>query len=199
MSDAFIAVVRHGQTDWNLEGRLQGRTEVALNKRGRAQALATAKLLNSLGVRELYGEWRGVSTSPLGRARETADILATGLNLGAPRVEAELLERDFGPAEGLKLAEARKRWPGLVVPSSETREDLAKRTADVFNRLLSESPGSIAVAHGAMIRAGLSLLTGTEMPRIRNAEVWILFRNADAHRTLKLELDTLEPTTEEPK
>lgn len=170
-----IALVRHGETDWNVNRRLQGRTDVALNETGRAQARAAAKLLREHGA---YG-WSTMVSSPLGRARETSQIIAAGLELGEPVVDAALIERHFGEAEGLLVADAQARWPELNVPGAESTTEVAKRSAEAFARLLNEAPGSIAVAHGAMLRLGLSELCQVEIPRVLNAEVWLLTETMD--------------------
>lgn len=189
-SSRAIAIVRHGETNWNLERRIQGRTEVPLNDTGRAQAAATARFLLSDQVRERFGDWAGLLSSPLGRALETAEILAEHMDLQSPGIEHELWERDFGQAEGLSVTDAHARWPGLAIPGAETLEDLAARTANTFTRTLEASPGTILVAHGAMIRAGLSRLSGSNIPRIMNGEVWILTRDSEP-RVFKLEQQLL--------
>lgn len=169
LSHQSIAVVRHGETDWNLARRIQGRTEVPLNETGRAQAAAAARMLASAG-------WSGMRTSPLGRAVETAEILSGALGLGDPHIDDSLWERDFGPAEGLLVAEAERRWPGLEIPGAETLDALAMRAEASLLRALDEAPGTVVVAHGALLRAGLAKIGGEPLPRILNCEVWILSR-----------------------
>ncbi len=178
MGDAepVIALVRHGETDWNLAGRIQGRTDIPLNETGRAQAAATAATLERAAG--ALGPWRVVHASPLGRAIETAEIIAAGLGLASPVIHDGLWERFFGEAEGVEFTEAHARWPGLVVPGAETHAELATRTAATLEHTLTAAPRTIVVAHGAMLRAGISRLTGTEMPRIANGEVWLLHRTA---------------------
>ncbi|MGO3833989.1 MAG: histidine phosphatase family protein [Microbacteriaceae bacterium] len=180
-----IALVRHGQTNWNVDRRIQGRTEVPLNDNGRAQARAAARTLASAEVAGALAATAGalsvvpeVVSSPLGRAIETAEIIAEALALAAPSVKTGLIERDFGAAEGLGVAEAEARWPGLRVPDAEPLDTLSNRSAEVFQALLETSPGAIVVAHGAMLRWGLAHLCGIEMPRILNGEVWLLTRSA---------------------
>lgn len=168
-----IVVIRHGETDWNSARRIQGRTEVPLNAVGRAQAAETAALL--VGT----GPWSRVIASPLGRAVETAVIVAEALGLDDPAIDAGVLERDFGPAEGRPVPEAQTLWPGLDVPGAESLDDLARRGADAFGRVLREQPGSIVVAHGALIRSALEELAGHEMPRVLNGEAWLLEAASD--------------------
>ncbi|WP_075200823.1 histidine phosphatase family protein [Leucobacter celer] len=168
-----IVVVRHGETDWNIGRRIQGRTEIPLNDTGRAQAAAAAVILRDSGT------WTRVITSPLGRAAETARIIADALGLEAPGTDHGILERDFGPAEGLLVDDAAARWPGLEVPGAEPLPELAERGARAFVRHMNRAPGSIVVAHGALIRAALSTLSGTEAPRILNGEAWALSPRID--------------------
>ncbi|WP_449281414.1 histidine phosphatase family protein [Leucobacter sp.] len=163
-----IVVVRHGETDWNIGRRIQGRTEIPLNETGRSQARAAAAILRRSGA------WTRVVSSPLGRAAETASIIAEVLGLPAPGLDHGILERDFGPAEGLLVAEAAARWPGLEVPGAESLTDLAERGARALSRHLHEAPGTVVVAHGALIRSTLSVLSGQEAPRILNGEAWVL-------------------------
>lgn len=170
-----IALVRHGETDWNINRRLQGRTDIPLNTTGQAQAGATAELLREFGE----NEWTAVASSPLGRAVETAEIIGTALALPAPSIDDALIERHFGEAEGLLVADAQERWPELNVPGAETTSDVATRSATAFARWLEAAPGTIVVAHGAMLRLGLSELCQTEIPRVLNAEVWLLTESAD--------------------
>ncbi|KAM9862847.1 histidine phosphatase family protein [Leucobacter sp. BZR 635] len=179
----MLALVRHGETDWNRARRIQGRTEVPLNATGRAQALSAAELLSSSAP----APWASVHASPLGRAIETADIIADHLGLNAPGINGGLWERDFGEAEGLLVAESEARWPGLRdVPAAERIEDVAQRSADAIRELSQTHPGSVAVAHGAMLRAGLALLTGSDVPRILNGEIWLLRLDGSDYSAMKL-------------
>ena len=99
-----LLLVRHGETDWNAAGRIQGCTDTPLNARGRAQAAALAeKLRSSERAEALY-------TSPLRRAAETAEIIGSALGLRPEPVEA-LREISFGVWEGCSWAEIQRRWP----------------------------------------------------------------------------------------
>lgn len=171
-----IALVRHGETDWNLARRIQGRTEVPLNTTGRAQAAAAAARLAELAD-EGGAPWRGLLSSPLGRAIETAEIIATALGLPQARTDAALWERDFGPAEGLLVSDAHARWPGLDIPGAEPNDLLAERAAGALLGILDRAPGTIVVAHGALLRAGLARLGDSAVPRILNGDIWLLSRD----------------------
>ncbi|WP_053386598.1 histidine phosphatase family protein [Leucobacter japonicus] len=170
---ASIVVVRHGETDWNIGRRIQGQTDIPLNERGRAQAGEIAELLAGTGP------WTRVIASPLDRARTTADIIAARLGLPQPEIVEDVTERDFGSAEGLLVSDASARWPGLDVDDAEGLDALAQRGASAFARTLREVPGAIVVAHGALIRAALTELSGAPAPRILNGEAWLVAEQAD--------------------
>jgi uncharacterized phosphatase len=95
MTLTTFALIRHGQTDWNAQRRLQGSTDIPLNDVGRGQARDAAAVVSAY-------EWDVVVSSPLSRAAETADLIAAGLGLSVCRRVPELSERSFGPAEGLQ-------------------------------------------------------------------------------------------------
>ncbi|MFI6673791.1 histidine phosphatase family protein [Kribbella sp. NPDC050470] len=101
-----VYLSRHGQTQWNVDGRKQGRLDSPLTSLGRAQANRNAAVLS----RELVD---AVYTSPLARARTTAEVLATALELPV-RVLDELSEVDHGDWSGLTNAEVEAGWPGQL-------------------------------------------------------------------------------------
>ncbi|HEX7834200.1 MAG TPA: histidine phosphatase family protein, partial [Pseudolysinimonas sp.] len=100
----MFAFIRHGQTDWNRDDRLQGSTDIPLNDAGRAQAHEAAELLRS-------GDWEAVVSSPLVRARETAQIIADQLRIELGPAYPELVERDYGSLEGESSSEWVARHP----------------------------------------------------------------------------------------
>ena len=106
-----LYLIRHGQTEWNLEGRLQGGKDSPLTVQGKRQAEAIAASLGKAppGL---------ILASPLGRARKTAGIIAKALAIPAEE-DARLGELRFGGAEGLTLKEVDRRWPGF----RDERED----------------------------------------------------------------------------
>lgn len=95
---AQLCIVRHGETDWNSQGILQGWTDVTLNAQGRKQARALAAQFNGSGF---FAIW----SSPLLRARETAEIIAPLIRLPYPRFHEGLMERHFGVFQGVPKAE----------------------------------------------------------------------------------------------
>lgn len=161
-----LALVRHGQTDWNLNGLMQGRTDIPLNETGRAQAETAAALLDR-------ADWDVVVSSTLGRARETAEILAHGLGLPVAGAYDDLVEQDFGAAEGTLVAEIDVRWPGRAFPRKEADEVVGPRGIRGLERIAAEHAGArvLAVAHGTLIRHVLAELSGHDArhyPRLDN-------------------------------
>lgn len=170
----FLALVRHGETDWNLHGRLQGSSDVPLNDTGRAQAREAAE--------ELAGrEWNLLVSSPLSRAAETADIIGAHLGLACTGTDPDLAERHYGEAEGFTDYEAYHRWPYGNYPGLEPRAALTARGLRAVNSLARDNPhrALIAVAHGGVIRAILDALHTRRTPRILNAGVNTLSFDGD--------------------
>ncbi|WP_432562591.1 histidine phosphatase family protein [Kineococcus sp. SYSU DK003] len=160
----LTALVRHGETDWNRDGRLQGRTDIPLNDTGRAQALDLARQLVGQG-------WVAITSSPLSRARETAQIIADVLDLELLAPHDDLVERDFGQAEGGDREDLAARFPDGERPGQESWADLAARGAGALRRLRAEHGDDplIVVAHGTFIRGTVDGLVGVELPRLANA------------------------------
>ncbi len=170
-----FALVRHGETDWNRERRIQGSTDIPLNETGREQARATGALLASR-------RWTALVASPLGRAAETARLIGEHVGLGEPELEPRLAERDYGQAEGLTGPEIDAMFPdGADVPGREPREAVAERAVAALHDLAARHPGEavIVVAHGGVIRSVLETVApGRHREPITNGSVHS-FRHAD--------------------
>ncbi len=174
--DALGAVLlaRHGETDDNAGGRLQGHRDPPLNPRGRNQARALAEALAGEGLASLW-------SSPLRRALETADIVGRALGLGPPRVDARLMEVDVGDWAGRTLDEVREHEPALVarwrardpafrVPGGESlAEQVARVAAALADVRASGDLPALVVCHGGTIRAALH--GAGAPPRIANGSV----------------------------
>jgi probable phosphoglycerate mutase len=143
----LLYLVRHGETDWNRERRVQGATDIPLNDTGRAQAREAADLL----VRRSFD---AVVASPLSRAFETGSIIAERLGLDTPSTLDDLKERSYGDAEGMTNDEIAARWPDDVVPGRESRRALLARVTEALGEIaIRFDAGSVVVAtHGAVIR-----------------------------------------------
>lgn len=160
MTETILGLLRHGQTDWNIDLRLQGSTDIPLNDTGRAQALAAAQHLNP-------ENWDVIISSPLSRARDTAAIVAEVLGMPVVIVP-ELIERSFGTAEGMDHASWRKLYESQVpIEGLESLEDLRTRTGLLLELIATEYSGQrvLAVSHGALIRKVLTVVTSGELPR----------------------------------
>lgn len=163
-----LYLVRHGETDWNRQRRIQGRTDIPLNDTGREQARMT-------GLRLAARSWDGLLASPLSRATETAAIIGAHLGLGDPEPVPALVERDYGEAEGMDWLEVERRYPtGTTVPGRETRADVASRVVPALIEIASARPAAalIVVSHGGAIRAVLDRVDPTtEYGPITNGSV----------------------------
>ena len=156
-----IVMVRHGETDWNRERRFQGRADQPLNEAGRGQARELAELLRREPVSAVY-------TSPLRRARETAEILAGDFGL-RPRPLDALLEIDVGAWEGLTIDEVRAAYPGRADEDwrsgwdeGETYDELSRRVLPALVELGTKHEGGhvLAVTHAGPLRAAMAAAMG---------------------------------------
>lgn len=160
MTETILGLLRHGQTDWNIDLRLQGSTDIPLNETGKEQARQAALALNP-------EDWDLIIASPLSRARDTAQIIAKELSMNVVIVP-ELIERSFGAAEGLDHASWRKLYESHVpIEGLESLEDLRARTQLLLDLIANEYSGQrvLAVSHGAFIRKVLTIVTDGELPR----------------------------------
>ena len=174
MTLTTFALVRHGQTDWNAERRLQGSTDIPLNDVGRGQARA------AVGILAPY-EWDAIVSSPLSRAAETADLIAEGLGLTVARRVPELTERSFGPAEGMQ---AGPELEALRVPGgfegAESEDEAADRGIAALEALAEEFRGRrlLVVTHGTLLRVTLSRAIGQTLTSVDNAALNLAHHHA---------------------
>jgi broad specificity phosphatase PhoE len=156
-----LLLVRHGETDWNAEGRLQGHTDRPLNAYGREQAKALAAQLAGEDVAAIYA-------SDLARARETAEIV--GERLGLPVVvDPDLREKNWGTWEGLTSEERL-----LVELEGESTAEHQERTLRAVERIVERHPGQrvVVVTHGGSLRRIQADVSGIAEPVIDNCAVW---------------------------
>lgn len=184
-----IYFIRHGQTDWNAAGRLQGRKDVPLNAIGLRQAAAVSERLGNLAGSAL--EEADFLASPLMRARRTMEIVRSGLGLAAEdyRSDPRLQEIAFGAWEGLTWAEIRRRDPAGAAardrnrwsycPVGDGAESYAMLTQRVAPVLEALTRSTVVVAHGGVARAMLVARNHLDIyaaPRIgiRQGEVLVM-------------------------
>ena len=174
-STTTFALIRHGQTDWNAEFRIQGSTDIPLNEVGRAQAAnAVAPLAD---FHDDDRDWDFVVSSPLSRAADTADAIAAGLNLDVTHRLPTIIERHYGDAEGLQAGpelEALRIPNGFLTAESEA--SVAQRGIDALQNLSDEFPGAriIVVSHGTLIRLTLNSLFDLSVGPISNAALTVV-------------------------
>lgn len=144
-----VCLVRHGETDWNVEGRLQGREDIELNENGKLQA-------RNCGIYLKEENWDIIITSPLKRAKQTAKIINTHV-----LPIQNFIERDYGEASGLTVDEREKLFPKRDYKNQEPRELLTKRVISGLDTIQRKHPNNkvILVAHGAVINAILAHLS----------------------------------------
>jgi broad specificity phosphatase PhoE len=172
----MIYLLRHGETLGNSEGRFQGRLESPLSERGVAQARAVGARLAALAAAE-PGDWT-MQTSPLGRARQTAAIVAEVMGLPEPRIEPRLIEADYGALEGLTRPEVDVRWPHLAgyigvfahAPDGEGLAALDARAADWLAERADDPRRIVAVAHASIGRAIRGAYVGAPFEDYRHFE-----------------------------
>lgn len=181
-----LGLLRHGQTDWNIDLRLQGTTDIAMNEVGINQ-IQTAALHLDQG-------WDVVLSSPLGRARQSAEIVAKQLGIEAVEIEPLLLERAFGIGEGLTYAEWGEKFARLDdIPGAETKASVEQRARELLDLVSQRYAGVrvLAVSHGALIRFVLGAVTDGTIPpageRLQNASLHIL------HHRETWELEAWQP------
>jgi probable phosphoglycerate mutase len=161
-----FAFIRHGQTDWNRDDRLQGSSDIPLNDTGRAQAHEAAVLLAE-------GGWEAIVSSPLARARETAQIIAADLGIELGPSYAAFVERDYGVNEGGSSSEIVAKHPNRDYPGAETLDSVVLRGTAGLSQVAAdfgERP-TIIVCHGTIIRYTLAALAGRRLPGILNGSI----------------------------
>jgi len=158
MSDERILfLARHGETDWNAEGRWQGQTDVPLNANGQAQSYALAERMRPERI-------ASIAASDLARARMTAEIVAGVLGIREVSTDSDLREQRFGSFEGLTRKESEARFPEAwahyaadwrtTPPGGEPYEALLTRVRTAAQRLANElATPALVVMHGGAIRA----------------------------------------------
>ena len=193
MTETQFGLLRHGQTDWNINFLLQGVTDIPMNETGLAQVKLAAQAIQAK-------DWDVIVTSPLSRAKQTAEIIAQHVGF-AEIVENQLLiERSFGEAEGLSHEQWRAKYANLdEIPGGESRTELAVRSQLLLDHVATEFKGKrvLAVSHGALIRGLLSIASKNQLPRdgerLGNASLNIISHCESSWKVESYSLDPLTP------
>ncbi len=192
----ILYCIRHGQSIYNAEGRIQGQADVPLSDLGRLQGQAAARAIVGLGVEAVFA-------SPLQRARDTAGMVADGLGLEV-QTDDRLKEVDCGLFQDRMRGEILReyegmieRWrsghPDFVFPQGESRQNLIRRGHEVLDAISKSPHAAVAVvSHGGLLLAGMKSLLGihsTEPPlELRNTSISKLKIGPDSQAEL-LEFD----------
>lgn len=178
MQATRFCFVRHGETSWNAEKRIQGNIDVGLDETGQAQADAAGRWLARQAIDALY-------SSNLQRARQTAERIARQAKRLAnplPILRPEFRERRYGLFEGLTYEQARSRYPDVyalferrvpefVIPyGGESLEQLQRRVHAGLQRLVDDHPGQtiVVVTHGGVLDIVNRLVRGTSLHQPRD-------------------------------
>jgi broad specificity phosphatase PhoE len=175
-----IYFIRHGETDWNLEGRLQGQKDIPLNDLGRVQAEEAGRRLQGIAP---HVEDLAYVASPMGRTRETMELMrkAMGLHPESYKLDERLVEITFGAWEGMTWKEVRKAEPQMAalrerdkwnyVPpgGGESYAMLVDRIRPVLDDLTRDT---VIVAHGGVARAFLAIVCGVSSRQAASMDIW---------------------------
>lgn len=171
MTSLRILLVRHGQSEWNAQGRWQGQADPPLTELGRDQARRAAQRLDDIDV---------VVASDLQRAVQTASILAEQLQVQVALVDQRLRERHAGPWQGLTHADIEQTWPGWITsdrrpPGYEPDDQVADRALEALWDLAHDFAGHtmVGVSHSGTIRSVVDRVNGRGMRLANLAGVWL--------------------------
>ncbi|OPA81458.1 histidine phosphatase family protein [Paenibacillus selenitireducens] len=147
----LIGLIRHGQTEWNRMGKIQGQTDIPLNEAGRSQA----KLLADRLVDDSF-KWDYAISSGLQRAEETAQIIANALHIPLLSPDPRLIERSYGQVEGTTQEERLERWGEHWKErdlGQETNDIVRKRAMSFLEDMSDKYPNSnlLVISHGSFL------------------------------------------------
>lgn len=190
-----VVFLRHGETDWNAQGRYQGQTDILLNDAGREQARQAAR-------RWGHTEFDAAIVSPLARADETGRIMLGDRDLELVTVD-DIKETHGGDWEGLVFSDIAEKWPdehaAFRLPAldagpvgGETPRESGTRTAQAVLSSLATADVLLVVSHGNTLRAAAHVLTGHDdedyatVPRLGNCRAHVLQSNTGAFGSFTL-------------
>lgn len=157
-----IYLIRHGETDWTKEQRLQGRRDVPLNEKGKEQLSETGKKLANLKICPDV-----LLCSPLQRAKTSAEIVAEQIGYKQEDIIVEplFIERDFGSGEGTVIEDLGHAFPDDSYENMESIEETCIRAKKAIDKVLSEYAGKtvVVVAHGAILKALIAQISNGQI------------------------------------
>jgi len=167
--DSSLSLIRHGQTDWNFARRLQGRTDIPLNDTGRRQARDVGRELAASGE-----HWDVLVSSPLSRARETAELMGAEVGLKLSRTYDDVIERSFGDIEGRDCSHMTEEdRHAFMEQHGEHTADLVARGVASLRQIIADYPGQnvMIVSHGSFIRLTAGHILNRKLRSLENGEV----------------------------
>ncbi len=174
MSETVLGLFRHGQTDWNIDLRLQGTADIPMNATGVEQVSRAAAII-------AMQSWDLILSSPLGRAKQSAEIIASELGVAEIKTHDLLLERAFGIGEGMLYEDWNSKYSHLDdIPGAESTKLITDRSQRLLDFVEQNFSGKkvLAVSHGALIRFVLHVVTDGEIPpkgeRLDNASLHVV-------------------------
>ena len=164
-----VLMVRHGESEWNVLGKWQGRADIALTEAGREQARAAADYVRTTALPVTR-----VLASTLRRAHETAEIIAERLGLAAVMTDERLVETDVGPWEGLRADEIEAGWPRYLrdrktPPGFEPPDQVFARATQAIREAALDGEHTLIVSHSGVIRTIRRIMTVHDR-RLHNLE-----------------------------
>lgn len=193
MTETVLGLLRHGQTDWNVNFLLQGVTDIPMNQVGVEQIRTASQAIRP-------SDWDLIVSSPLGRAKHSAEIINEVLGFHSVIEHELLIERSFGEAEGLSYEQWREKYGSLdVIPGGESRSDLESRSLTLLETFRTEFQGKrvLAVSHGALIRTLIAIASKRELPkdgeRLENASLNVVRHFNSNWEIVNYQLEALRP------
>ena len=164
-----VLMVRHGESEWNVLGKWQGRADIALTEAGREQARAAADYVRTAALPVTR-----VLASTLRRAHETAEIIVERLGLAAVVTDERLVETDVGPWEGLRADEIEAGWPRYLrdrktPPGFEPPDQVFARATQAIREAALVGEHTLIVSHSGVIRTIRRIMTVHDR-RLHNLE-----------------------------
>jgi phosphoserine phosphatase len=171
-----IILVRHGETDWNVQERFRGRADIELNATGRKQAELLAQYLKDV-------KFEAILTSPLERALKTAQIIATGHYRTPVEPVMDLIDIDFGEWQSLSLTDVKEKYAGLYgrwlkepqrvrIPGGESLAEVRKRALKVVNDVVNRYEGAVVlVSHRVVNKVIILGLLGLDNSNFGNIKL----------------------------